>query len=222
MNVSYLRTLDQREDLLAYIQLLRSLHEAGAFGRAAIYPSIGVDCFIAQHCLLIGLNLWPYDIRTITQDLSDLVPTELLTDLARDLQQHLLYLPRVDVTRLDVVARMLGSYQIVSPKSLILKGLFESTFLREWDIDSERYYPVSHDHAQARAIDWLGAILKFFTSGDRIVLFDPLMLGAVRAQTEVKEIKVQLPSLDTNPTVVQRGQIPFIYLPRGATLFEYA
>src|SRR5262249_40579659 len=57
-----------QESFVRYMQLLRSLHDMGSFGELAIYPAVGVDCFAAQHCKLIGLNLWRYDISTIIQE----------------------------------------------------------------------------------------------------------------------------------------------------------
>ena len=66
---------------------------------------------MAQHCLLIDLNLWRYEIRTISRDLSDLVPAELLASLSRSLPENLVYVSGVDVTRLDALGREMGSYE---------------------------------------------------------------------------------------------------------------
>ena len=152
------------EDVRAYLHLLRRLHESEAFGRAAIYPAIGLDCFIAHYSRLIGLNHWPDDIHTIMQNLADIVPSDFLSTLVRSLEQNLVYESRIDITRLQPVAAVLGPYRAISPKSLILKGLFESTFLQEWDLDSERYYDVPRDRAKVRARHWFTEILNLLYS----------------------------------------------------------
>ena len=152
------------EDVRAYLRLLHRLHESGAFGRAAIYPAIGLDCFIAQYGPLIGLNHWPYDIHTIMQNLADIVPSDVLSTMVSSLEHNLVYESRIDITRLQLVAATLGPYRAISPKSLILKGLFESTFLQEWDLDSERYYDVPRDRAKVRARHWFTEILNLLYS----------------------------------------------------------
>ena len=58
-------------------------------------------------------------------------------------------------------------------------------------------------------------------AGDRIVLFDPLMLDPVLAQSSLREVRLPFASLDSDPVVVYRGAAPIIYLARCARLFEY-
>lgn len=90
----------------------------------------------------------------------------------------------------------LDPYRVISPKSLILKGLFESTFLREWEPDSERYHDVPRDRAKVRARHWL-------------------------TESRLREIHLPFTSLEPDPVVVYHAGVPIIYLSRWARLFGY-
>lgn len=205
-----------------YIHLLELLDEKKLFGRLAIYPAIGVDGLIALFAeKVIGLNWNPYDVKGILKHLAPILPPNLISKLRTRLENNLTYIGRIDASRLDLIRQELDPYRNISPKSIILKGLFENIFLREWDIDLERFYDVSPSHAEIIAKDWIREIINWSNIGDKIINFDRNLIPFLTEQDVLREIDLGIQDLgadfDTTYTV---NNVPIVLLPHFVRVFE--
>lgn len=205
-----------------YIHLLELLNEKKLFGRLAIYPAIGVDGLVALFAeKVIGLNWNPYDVEGILNHLAPVLPPNLISILRTRLENNLTYIGRIDASNLDLIRQELEPYRNISPKSIILKGLFENIFLREWDTDLERFYNVSLSHAEIIAKDWIREIINCLNMGDKIIDFDRNLIPFLTEQHVLKEIDLRIQDLgadfDTTYTV---NNVLIVLLPHFVRVFE--
>ncbi|MBM4136251.1 MAG: hypothetical protein FJ241_05390 [Nitrospira sp.] len=205
-----------------YLDLLEFLSKKKVFGRLSVYPAIGVDGLVALFAeRVIGLNWEPYDIEGILNHLSPILPSDLISKLRTRLEKNLTYIARIDASRLDLISQELEPYRNISPKSLILKGLFENIFLREWDIDLERFYNVPLSHAEIIAKDWIREIINWLNIGDNIINFDRNLIPFLTEQDVLREKDLGIQDLgadfDTTYTV---NNVPIVLLPQFVRVFE--
>lgn len=205
-----------------YLDLLRKLSKEGLLGRVAIYPASGVDCFIALFAeKVIGLNWMPYGPEDILENILPILSTELISELKSRIKDNLTITSRIDVSRLDLVQKELEQYRVITPKSLILKGIYEYVFLLEWDSDTERFYNVSPEVAEARAKDWVEEIAGWLNIGDTIVAFDRHFFSFLDKKDTLKEVNVGIADFGEDAdSVYTRGGVPIIFLPHFARIFK--
>jgi len=205
-----------------YLTLLQKLNKEGLFGKIAIYPASGVDCLIALFVeKVIGLNWMPYGLDDIVENISPIFSAELISELKSRIKDNLIITSRIDVSRFDLVQKELEQYRFMTPKSLVLKGIYEYVFLLEWDSDTERFYNVSPEDADARAKDWVKEIVSWLNIGDTIVAFDRHLFSFLAKQDALKEINVDIEDFGEDAdSVYSRGGVPIIFLPHFARVFK--
>ncbi len=205
-----------------YLNLLQLIEKKELLGKLAIYPAMGVDALIALFVRkVIGLNWMPYDPDEIIENIAPLLSAELISELKSRLKDNLIFKSRIDVSRFDLVQKELELYRFISPKSLILKGLFEYAFLLEWDSDTERFYDVPPELAKEKAKEWVEEIVEWLNPGDIIVVFDRHFFSFLANQDALKEINVAIEDFGEDAdSVYSRGSVPIIFLPHFARIFR--
>lgn len=116
-----------------YLNVLELLCKRILLSRATIYPAIGVDAFPVLYAnKIVEMNWRPYNVKKILEHLSPILPRNVTAQLKSRLENKLTFIPRIDVSRLDLVFKQLQTYKSISPKSVVLKGVYENAFLYEW------------------------------------------------------------------------------------------
>jgi len=204
------------------VGLWRRLKKGGFFGKVAIYPAIGVDALPVLATDLAGVNWYRYSKRDIIAHIQPVVPEQLMARLARRLDVGMLsYRSGVHTCRPDLLMRMLAPYRQVSPKSIIIKHYYEYAFLREWDIDAERFYDVPRSQALEKARHWVDAMVKWLRPGDTVVDFDPAFYPLLKAQADrLIEVNTGLSDPRHRKDVIYRNVVPVISLPNYAWVFR--
>lgn len=206
-------------DVLAYLRVLSALAQGGFFGDLCIYPGIGVDALPALFIRLLGLNHWPHGSESILKALGPVLPQSTLAAMRENLPTNLSYQARVDVTRRSHLRAVLEPYTAVSPKSVLVKGLFRSSFCQEWDDDNERFYPVDAETATSRASDWLKEMTLWLSPGDTIVAFDPELVDHLARDRYLKQ-EAGIGSLRHNPPTYTVGTTQILQLPNAVLVFR--
>lgn len=203
-----------------YLALLEQLRRIGALGKLVLYPAIGVDAFVCLFAQVLGLNLWAYDTPTLLAHLAPIIAPEMAARLRVETDRNLTYAGNVDITRISALRACLRPYFGVSPKSLLIKGLVESAFESEWDPDSERYYGVPVERAEARAAGWLKEVVSWLTSGDKVIVCDPLLVRHAGVVRDLQFVATVPTGNADEPMPIYSHGVPVIYLPRFATVFQ--
>lgn len=204
-----------------YQKVLEKLNEMGLFGNLAIYPTIGVDILIAQFVKVVGINLWYYDNKTIIENISPILPQEIISNIQSKLPENLNYISNIDISNINLFKKTIEPYHNISPKSLIIKGLFENAFLREWDIDSERFFDVTLVNAKKRASYWIENILKWLKRGDSIIAFDRQFSELIMGENGLKEIETGMKDLGEDHDFAYFRGVKIISLMHFARVFKY-
>lgn len=203
-----------------YLALLESLNRSEVLGRLAIYPAIGVDVLPARYTKVVGLNLFHYEGHQALEQLSAILAPQTLASLRDCLPRNLTTISRIDISRFDVCERTLEDYNSISPKSIIIKGLLDSAFAKEFDIDTERYYSVPPVRAMTNARAWLANMIKWLKVGDTFVVFDRELFSFFSSRSGLMEKKIGLRDQGSEHDFVYIRQVPIIYLPHYARVFQ--
>lgn len=203
-----------------YLALLSRLQRAHVFGAVTIYPAIGVDGLPALYAeKIVGVNLASHSAEAISSQLAAILPQDLQVSLRTALNSKVVYESGVDVSGFSLIKRVLAPYEKVSPKAVIVKGLFASVFLREWDPDTERYYAVDSSSATSRANAWLDALVQWLSSDDTIVVSDRELFPFLSTSTSLKEIDAGLDDPGESSDVAFATTVPVVLLTRYARVF---
>jgi len=211
-----------RQKLRSYSSLLEKLHQKNLLGRLAIYPTIGVDALPAQYTKVIGLDLRRYDNYKITVHLEPILPKKDLSSFKAKLEQNLTFVSGVDVSDTEKLIALLGAYRDITPKSIILKGLFENAFLLEWNRDNERHYPADNSAcALNRANAWTQEMTQWLNAKDTVITFDRNLFPILSDQPDLTEIKTGLRDRGKSHDFVYKvHSAPIILLPHFVRVYE--
>lgn len=218
------RTVTQAADAVmagrSYNALLHRMRQRGILGKVAIYPAIGIDVLPARHAKVVGLNLYPYTIRAALAQLFPIIDHFDLARLANSLRTNLKSISRIDLSWVETCKKALEPYRSVSPKSLMIKGLIDSAFAKEYDIDTERYYEVPATEALARAQAWAKEMTKWLNISDTLIVFERELFGFFSNHPDLTEIDLGLHDRGPEHDFIYIRQVPIIYLPHYAKIFR--
>lgn len=155
-----------------YCRLLGLLKSSKVLGAASVYVPSGFDFFPAlftrAYCFnnraVGGFDFFADNIRGLG------FRTRRWND---KLRLNLRYFNVVDGADLGAVRKLLaesGFFSIRGGRSLILKGTMLDLFEKEFDPDTERYFPSEDFLGSAKS--WLSGILGMFDKGDFVLAFD--------------------------------------------------
>ena len=156
-----------------YFKMLASLRAKKAFGREAIYPAMGVDLTFAPFASVVGLNWFPYEEKENRRCLSYIFAEGTVDYLLARAEANIKYLSRIDVCNSRMLLEQLQALSGLTPKSLIIKGLFQSAFRMERNFDTERFDDVPIAEARHNAECWIKEMIEWMKVGDKLVVFDP-------------------------------------------------
>jgi hypothetical protein len=204
-----------------YLGILDLLSRRGLLGRLTIYPAIGVDCLTALSAdLVIGLNLHPYDNKTILDYVSQVVSADLLPKLAERCSNNLSLISGIDASRANLVQKRLQSFTDISPKALLLKNCYEYLFMMDWDLDDERFYKVSADAAQKNASCWIDAMIDWLSVNDLVLAFDKGFFPFLSNKHNLAEIDIGLAQIsEESDRVYKINNVPVIFFPNYVRVF---
>jgi hypothetical protein len=202
-----------------YLSLLEQLRQRGSLGELVLYPAIGVDAFPSIVSPVVGLNHWQYEMPAILEHLSPII-SGAVAERLRHATQRLTYIHHVDLNRFDVLKKAIEPWKLISPKSLLLKGLFDSVFQYEWDLDSERYYRRERDRARCAAREWLHEMVRWLSPGDKILVCDAALLEDVSNRPDVQETWRFAPQADFEVTSIYSHGVPVLHLARSVYVFH--
>ena len=162
---------------------------------------------------------YPYKAEDILTHLQPIVGPDLAAALQKVLPVKAEFLSRINASNTCLLTRALSRYENSTPKTLLLKGLFDSLFLQEWDSDMERFYKVLPMSAVALANEWMGNMVSWLQDGDRVICFDDQMVPALNSQRCLLKCK-EFRSEDERNEIIRRGGIPILYLANEAIVYE--
>jgi len=204
----------------SYLAILDQLCTEGFLKGTVVYPACGVDTLVALFAdKLVSVNWHPYKAEDILTHLQPIVGPDLAAALQKVLPVKAEFLSRINASNACLLTRALSRYENSTPKTLLLKGLFDSLFLQEWDLDMERFYDVLPMSAIASANEWIGKMVSWLQDGDKVICFDDQMVPALDSQwclLKCKEFRSEGESND----IIRRCGIPIIYLANEAILYE--
>jgi hypothetical protein len=204
--------------LREHLAVLERLQFEGILDGVTVYPASGVDALVSLFAdRVLSINLRAY---TVIEMIEEMLPT-VGVELAARIERHadrIESLSGVDVTDWEVFSRALGKYRHTR-QTVYLKGFFDSAFLREWDRDAERFYPVPESSARLAADVWLQRLTATLKTGDRVVCFDEELRPVLERDeglTCYRDIRIGLDA----PDIVRRDGVAVLYLGNHAAVFE--
>ncbi|MCD4741968.1 MAG: hypothetical protein K8R67_05750 [Desulfobacteraceae bacterium] len=202
-----------------YLNILERLSKKKMFGEIVLYPANGVDSLVTLYAKkVIGLNFAPYKPNEMINHILPILTPKLTHKLKTTVKNNLINLYRIDASETTLLKKVLKPYSNITPKSLILKGMFEYVFLREWDIDVERFYDVSPNEAATNAKRWIEDMTNWLNIGDTILAFDPRFFTFLVEQKRLKEIDIG--KLNFEDCIAYRVNVPIIFLSSFVRVFK--
>jgi len=201
----------------------RALKDGGFLGKIMIYPAIGVDCLpLAAGARVLGVNWYDYKRADIMEHVDPILSRQLASRLKTMINYgELTYRSNLDTCNTQELKAVLRPFRSTSPKSLVLKHYFEYAFLKEWDMETERYYDVPWSDAMIKARRWTANMLKWLRPGDTVVAFDPVFYKILKEQAgDLKEVHTGFSRRENRTDVIYECGVPVISLPDYAWVFR--
>lgn len=207
-----------RPHIREYLRVLDRLSASGYLNGVVIYPACAVDALVALFAdKVVCVNIRTHTAIEMIDHLRPTVGFEIAARL-QDAVSRLKYLSGIDASNPDLLTQVLSRYQ-KTPKALLLKGVFDSLFLQEWDLDMERYYSVPHDSAVQTAKGWLARMLAWLDVGDRVICYDE-KLHAALDDHELLVFREEIGSEVFTQDVAHRSGITILYCANSARIYE--